>query len=167
MALGGFCCVLVALLVILAGGSVLFRAAVGLANRSVGASRPDYNFPDAERDPWIGYRFIKEPVRGVPEPGFLKGVGAVLVLAFVDFLAGIAVRIMLGVGFDHPHGRTGPDAEACHFIGIVLCFPLGAWIVSSILPTKFSRACLVLLWIYLILLAIGVGIYGLIYMVDI
>jgi hypothetical protein len=161
-ALASLGCGLFAIGLLFSGLSVLFRTGVGLANRAIGASRPDFDAPGDEPDEWIGYRYIKQPVRGIPSPGFGKGLGTVLVLIVVNALAGVAMRITFGVGFEHYGPRSGPDWVACQVMGILFCFPLAAWIVSSILPTSFGRACLVLLTSYLVLAAVGLGLYVLI-----
>jgi hypothetical protein len=169
MAVGAIACwgifVLAGLLV---GGAVIFRAAVTLSNRFLGASpATETDSDDEELDEWIGYRQIKRRLQAIPEPGVGKGILCVLLLAVVGFLTGLLMRFLFGVGpFDDDGFRDGSLVLLSHVFGFVIGFPFLAWILASILPTKFGRACLVLLLSCTILLLIVGGLLGIIYAVS-
>jgi hypothetical protein len=163
----GACCGLFAIACLLAGGSVIFRTAVILANRILGVSPTPELYHEYERlDEWIGYRQIKRPILGIPEPAFSKGMLSILVLVLIDILAGIAVRTVFGVGPFEDYRSGGPSVFMCHMVGLMLCYPLGAWVLSSILPSSFRRACLVLVTTYFLIVALIVGVYGIIWILD-
>jgi hypothetical protein len=169
MAFGAFACwgifVLAGLLV---GGAVILRAAVTLSNRFLGASpASETDSDDEELDEWIGYRHIKRRVQAIPEPGLGKGMFCVFVLAVVGFLTGLLMSFLFGVGpFDDGRFVGGGLMLASLIFGLGIGFPVSAWVLSGILPTKFGRACLVLLLNYAILLLIVGGVLGMIYAVS-
>jgi hypothetical protein len=166
MAFGAFACwgifVFAGLLV---GGAVIFRAAVTLSNRLLGASpTSETDSDDEELDEWIGYRQIERRVHAVLEPGLGKGMFCVFVLAVVGFLIGFLMRVVFGVGpFGDDQFVDAGLKILAHLFGICIGFPVSAWVLTSILPTKFGRACLILLLYYTILLLIVAGVLGIIY----
>lgn len=148
------------------GASVLFRMAVKTVNRLIGASgKSAIERSYEENDEWIGYRYVKPSVAGIPEPSFGKGMLTFLVMMIIDLLAGLPVRIVFGASPFEFHRASDEAIYVCHIMGVVFSFPLVAWILSSILPTSFGRACLILLITYLIYIAAAVVIVIFIYVV--
>lgn len=158
MVLGAVACWFVFVLAsVLVGGAVVVRTATAIVNRILGARRQADD--ELDLDEWIGYRQIKRTVAPIPEPDVWKGATSVLLVAVINFLAGVALREIFGVGpFDEPRQRDDSSVVFWHVMGVLLSFPLGAWVVMSVLPTNFGRACLVLLWCYLIPLILALGI---------
>jgi hypothetical protein len=156
----GACCGIPVLAVLLVGGVVIFRAAVTLSNNFLGASPSELLDPnDEELDEWIGYRQVQRKIQAIPEPGFGMGMLCVLLQSVVGFLSGLLMRLLFGVApFDDDGFATDDMMLVSHVLGLVLSFPLSAWILTSVLPTTFGRACLVLLSNYIILIAIIVGV---------
>jgi hypothetical protein len=160
MALGAIgCWIVFALASLLVGGAVIFRVAVTLSNKCLGASPvAELDHDDNEIDEWIGYRRVRRQTQAIPEPGVGKGMVSVLLLFVVGILADFLMRFLFGVSPFDPVGFEDDDLVIfSHLMGLVICFPLSAWILASILPTKFDRACLVLLWNYMIVLLIVGG----------
>lgn len=155
-------------LFVLVAGAVVFRTAVTLTNRFLGAhSGSEVNPDEDELDEWIGYRQIKQRKEGITEPGLGKGMVCVLVLAVVGFVVGYLMRFVFEVGpFDNDSYRDSGLVLLAHLFGACLSFPLSAWALASILPTKFGRACVVLLLNYAIILAIATGVMGVIYILS-
>ena len=139
-----------------------------LSNRFLGASpASETDSDDEELDEWIGYRQIKRRAQAIPEPGLGKGVLCVIVLILVGFLTGLLMSFLFGVGpFDDGGFVGGGLMLASLIFGLGIGFPVSAWVLSGILPTKFGRACLVLVLNYTILLLIVGGVLGIIYAVS-
>jgi hypothetical protein len=159
------CCsgfVVVAVLIL---GSLLLRAAIALANKLLGTSGGRQYYPDdKELDEWIGYRQIKRksPSAGVPALGLGKGMTCVFLLAIFGFLPGILIRFF----FERDSGYFNDDlALVAHLFGLIIGFPISALVLAGMLPTKFGRACLVLLLSYLIIIAFVGGTYAVLYIV--
>jgi hypothetical protein len=134
---------------------IVLRAAVIVANKCIGslpltATNPD----DEELDEWIGYRHVEQTVDAIPKPGFLKSIGALLGMCAIVFVVSMLLSVYLGLGPFDPTRRRGGNWRIVPFaLGIVVSFPLCGWLLSAILPTKFSRGCLVLLLCYGIVIA--------------
>jgi hypothetical protein len=140
---------------LLVGGAVIVRGAVSISNRSLGANR---RVDDDELDEWIGYRQLHKSVSPIPEPDVWKGASCVLLILLVDFVAGLALRELVGEGpFDGGYHDEGA-LIFWHLLAIILSFPLCAFLIKGVFPTRFPRACLVLMWTYLIPLALAAAI---------
>jgi hypothetical protein len=155
-----FCCSFFVIVLVLFFGSLLLRASIAIANRWQGtSSKTKKNYDEDDLDEWIGYRKFTEPntTQGIPEPGILKGMLAILLLSLAGFLEGIVIWLVFfdASGF---HGRSQNELTrlAAHAIGLVVGFPLSAWFLGKTLPTRFGSACLVLLANYVLLLLIAV-----------
>lgn len=160
MATGAIVCWFLFLLAaVLVGGTVLVRGAVGIANRILGVSSVRRRERDDEElDEWIGYRMIKREVEPIPEPGAGKGMLMVLLIVAIDFLTGLLLRRMFGVGFGRRYGGEDVAAEFIHLIGAVIAIPIVGWALSAVLPTRFGRACLVIVVSYAIVIVIAAAI---------
>lgn len=157
------CCsgfVIVALLVF---GALLFRISITLANWFLGTTpaKPG-RFDDEELDEWIGYRQLKNPTtrgeEGIPETNLGKGMLCVFLILLFELLPGIPMQYLCGA-----HDGDSSDREEmvfAHLLGMIIGFLPTAWVVATILPTRFGRACLVLVLNYLILMALAVGIFA-------
>jgi hypothetical protein len=169
MAFGAIACwgifVLAGLLV---GGAVIFRAAVTLSNKILGASAVSKtDSDDEELDEWIGYRQIKQRVQAIPEPGLGGGMFCVVMLIVVGVLTGLLMSFLFGVGpFNDGRFVGGGLVLASLIFGLGIGFPVSAWVLSGILPTTFGRACLVLVLNYAIIILIVGGVLGIIYAVS-
>jgi hypothetical protein len=146
--------------ILLLGGAVIFRTAVAFVNGCLGVNASSHHHPDdKELDEWIGYRQIKRSVRGIPEPGFGRAIFAVLALFVTVFFAGILIRLLFSVSFFG--GRRMVEGEVLlvgTIGGILISFPVAAWVLAGILRTNFKRACQVLIVNYLTI----VGLIGLV-----
>jgi hypothetical protein len=115
---------------------------------------------DEELDEWIGYRQIKRPTQtvAIPTVGTGKGMMTSLLLAVFGFLPGIPMRYLFDTGY-YRHDYVFP----AHFLGLAISFPVSALVLAGLLPTRFGRACLVLLMSYLILIGLIGGLWIVVY----
>lgn len=157
--LPGLICGLFVIVGLLVFGSIILRAAISLSNKCLGASPAGNYYPeDEELDEWIGYRQIKRPTVGIPTVGIGKGMVSSFLLAVFGFLPGIPMRFLFDVGY-HRHDNDVP----AHILALVFSFPISALVLAGLLPTKFGRACLVLLMAYLIIFGLIGGLWALVY----
>lgn len=156
----------VGILVVLLVGSALLRAAVALANSVIGPVRPK-NKPigwdwDAEEDD-EEFAEYERPVRAIPEPGLAQGMGIV----FLTALAQVALAFVVGIilDLDDFGGRRGdgPMWVFAHLFGLAVGFLVMLAMLCGMLPTTPKRASVATLFFYLLLLALGVGIWLLLF----
>ncbi|MFO0823504.1 MAG: hypothetical protein U0792_10370 [Gemmataceae bacterium] len=163
-------------------GAAILRGAVSLANACLGPDRSktsyyDDEFTDYERRYERPSRRYQETNTGglIPEPGLGYGMVIVLVNAFAQFAVGVVMAIGLmavaggaggGQGFGagkrgFGDGDGGNDAMALmmNLLSIPVGFIVTSGVLTMMLPTSFGRACLVTLFQYLIMIAIGVVIF--------
>jgi biotin transporter BioY len=70
-------------------------------------------------------------------------------------LAGILIRLLYSVSIlDGSHTIENAVLLVCNIGGILISFPVAAWVVASILHTNFKRACQVLIVNYLMILGL-------------
>lgn len=146
VALGGLLCVLVVILpVALWIGSVILRAAVGLTNKVVGGVTPDPTYYDEP----AGYRrYRPDPSElAVPMPSTGRAMCILLFCGVVDFVVRIAIMMAAASG--------GGDGSMAALIALPVSLVVHAVMLSSLLPTTLGRACLVLVFQFLIVLLIG------------
>jgi hypothetical protein len=163
MAFGAIACWFLFLLAsVLTGGAVVFRVAVSLSNKCLGPSHFEELDPDDEElDEWIGYRQVRRQLARIPDPGVAKGILCVLWLGVVGVLTSLLMRLLFGVTPFDEHGVGSHHLiVVSHIFAIVIGFPFSAWVLASILPTSFGRACLVLFWIYALLMCLAVALMG-------
>jgi hypothetical protein len=162
------CCYLFGLAAVLAVGAALFRVAVSLTNKSLGATANSKPLPeDDELDEWIGYRQLRRKSQGIAEPHFGRAVVSLIVLAVINVLTSLLMRLLFGLDPFNERGFTSRDIVfIAQFLALILSLPPGAWVLTSILSTGFARACLVMLYLYGLVLAIIVGIMSILYILS-
>lgn len=152
-ALGMLCCVvLVALPIGLLIGAVILRAAVHFANKVL--PRP----VERDYDEWDDYdRPRRASASAIPDPALGKAMGIVFVRFIVGFVVGAVIGFVMGVGaVGMGGGRPDPGLQVLStLIQLPIGFLINAGILTPMLPTTFPRACLVVLFEYLISIAIG------------
>jgi len=154
----GACCSGIVITALLLFGSIILRYAISLANKCLGTPLGGYYPEDEELDEWIGYRQLKRPVKAIPRPGIWKGMLCAFLLAVFGFIPGIPMSYV----FDFGYRRHDYEVTA-HLCGLVVTFPISALVLAGMLPTRYGRACLVLLMSYLIILALFAGIWVVLY----
>lgn len=161
-ALGVLCVIMVIAIPIgLLIGALILRGGVWLANKCLPQpGRRYYDEDDDYDDDWdddYDRPRIRRGRRGgrtaIPEPPLGKAMGVVFVRFIIGFIVSIPISLALrGVA----GGR--PDASAqivASLIQLPIGFLINAGVLTPMLPTTFPRACLVVLFEYLIALAIG------------
>jgi hypothetical protein len=159
--LPGLVCSLIVIAGLLVFGAIVLRVAISLSNKCLGASPGGNYYPeDEELDEWIGYRQIKRPTPKVeiPTVGIGKGMISTFLLAAFGFLPGIPMRYHFDTGY-YRHDFVVPS----YILGLAFGFPISALVLAGLLPTKFGRACLVLLMAYLIIFGLIGGLWAVVY----
>lgn len=140
-AIAGMLCAGVAIFVVcLLIGAVILRAACALYNKMAG------------------------PDKRVPEPGFGKAMGIMVVALIVNVVAGGVLGLLLAGG----GAAAGADQRSMQVLVNLISLPLGFLTMTGMstvmLPTSFGRALFVTLIQYAIMFAIaiivGVVIFG-------
>ena len=147
MGLGGIACfgLAVGFFVVLLIGSVILRAAVSIANRSVGPVKakvvdpfPDWDWDDELED---------EPRRSgeaIPEPGLAKGMMITSTIAVLTAFIGVMLRVLTE---DLAEAMFGGDDEVVQIIALVVVTTpfsfAGATLLLVAMPTTFWRSALV------------------------
>lgn len=162
--MGALVCVLIFVIPLgLLLGAALLLAAIGLANKVVGdaSTRSSYDFDDdVDDEDWDDLPKRRRGGRGrqsgaIPAPPLLTAMGIVLVVGIVNFLAGIPIRMAFGL---EPLGGDAPEDAQTALAAAIVSIPVGflvmAGLLQMMLPTTFPRACLVVLFEYLIMIAI-------------
>jgi hypothetical protein len=154
-AIGAVICVLIfALPIGLLIGAVILRGGVSFANKCLpkGSDHDDGDWDDEDDD---------RPVRrrakaGIPEPGLGKAMGIVFVNFIVGTIVSIPISLVMGVGLGNMNG--GKEDPAMSILASLVQMPIGfllaAGVRTGMLPTSFARACLVVLFEYLIVIAV-------------
>ncbi len=157
----GFVCimVIVAIPIGLMIGAALLMGAVALANKCLPPPRnryDDYDDYDDDYDDWEEERPRRSRRRiaktAIPAPTF----GRAVVIVLVNALVGFVINLVLA-GFMAAGGLAQNPAAALLMQGfqLVLGFLVAASVLTQMLPTTFPRACLVVLFQYLIMFAIA------------
>lgn len=145
-------------LVLLFVGAALLRAAVALANRSIGPVKSDEPIGwdwDADEDD-------EDPIPAdggpaVPEPSNWLGMR----ILFLGLLVHLALVVVLQVLLlEVLEVRRGVESVPGALLGLALGFLALSGIVAGLLPTTYKRAALVTLYAYLIVGAIAVFVVG-------
>ena len=165
-AIGMMICVLVVALPIgLLIGAVILRAGVSFANKCLPreAERDDdwddgYDDADEDDDRPRRRRSRRRAPAAIPEPALGKAVGIVLVNAIIGFIISIPINLALGLGAVNAGGGRGDPTMSiiASLIQLPIGFLVNAAVLTSMLPTTFPRACLVVLFEYLIVIGICV-----------
>jgi hypothetical protein len=139
-------------------GAAILRGGVHFANKCIPSDRDRYY----DDDEWDDYDRPKRRRRGssaaIPEPSIGKAMGIVFVNFIINFVVSIPISIVLGVGMGaRGAGREDPAMSLiASLIQLPISFLVAAGVRTMMLPTSFPRACLVVLFEYLIVLAICV-----------
>jgi hypothetical protein len=156
---------LIAVLVVLFVGSALLRAAVALANKTIGPIRPSasvlWDWEAAEEDE--EYARPRRGAPAMPEPGIGQGMLIVFLAGLIQLAVTVAVRIVLDLDIerDLDRGEVLLFAAFSTLVG----FGVLAGMTASMLPTTGRRAALAALFFYLIVLALAALIMSLLYAV--
>lgn len=153
----GFVCVgaLIGLTIGVLIGALILRAAVWCTNKCLPQPQPHYrddDYDDRDDDDDFDRPVRRRPRRAttaIPEPDF----GRACLIVFVNFI------IQLGIGFvlGFMAGAAGVGLDGIQVIQIlsyVIGFFISAAVCTAMLPTSFGRACLVVLFQYLIAIVI-------------
>lgn len=152
--------VLVVLPILLLIGSTILRGGVSFANKTLPKDQPRryrYDEDDEEEEydeGWDAYDRPKGRPKGdavIPEPGLGKGMGIVLVAGIAQTVLGLVSGFVM-----EEVDREPVLAVVVGLIVLAVWFCISAGIRAGMLPTTFARACLVLLYEFLIVLAIAV-----------
>jgi hypothetical protein len=137
-------------------GALILRAAVWLANKCLPQPRARYYDEDDYEDEWDSYDRPRRTRRGggraaIPEPT----LGRAMLIVFVVWIANVVVGFMMGF----VAGAGGLVRNQAGMVGLQGCslvinFLIAASILTPMLPTTFPRACLVVLFQFLIGLVI-------------
>jgi hypothetical protein len=156
-AIGVLLCVLVVALPLgLLIGAVILRAAVSFANKCL--PQPTSRYYDDDDDDWeTEYR--PRPRRGsgaraIPEPGMGQAMLIVFVNGIVGFVVSIPINVAMGVGLAGAGGNDPAAQIIASLIQLPIGFLINAGVLTAMLPTTFPRACLVVVFEYLIVIAI-------------
>ena len=164
MAVLGIPLILIGVLVVLFIGSALLRAAVALANKTIGPVRPSpsvlWDWDAAEEDDDDHGR----PRRGaeaMPEPGIAQGMLIVMLAGLVQAVVTVAARILFDLDTDID------DGEVLVFIAFSTLVGFGTMtgMIASMLPTTGKRAALAALFYHLIAIAVVALVVGVIFVV--
>jgi len=159
--LGIICVVLLIVIPIgLMIGALILRAAVWLANKCLTAPVSRYDDDEEEYDDdWDEYdrparrRGRRNNSTAIPEPSF----GWAMLIVFVNWIVNAGVGFVMGVAAGGAGLARDPGAmlvlQGC---SLVVNFFISAGLLTAMLPTTFPRACLVVLFQFLIALAIAV-----------
>ncbi|QJW97129.1 hypothetical protein [Frigoriglobus tundricola] len=158
--IGVLICVMVFFLPIgLLLAAVILRGGVSLANKCLPRlserTTGDWDEDEDEDD-------YERPVRRraaalIPEPGVGKAMGIVFTNFIIGVIASIPISVAMGVGLGNMNGGQGDPVMSllASLVQLPIGFLIAAGIRAGMLPTSFARACLVVLFEYLIVLVIG------------
>jgi hypothetical protein len=157
---------LIAVLVVLFVGATLLRAAVALANTTIGPVKLnasiawDWEAADDDDD----LEELTRKSRAIPEPGLGQGMAILLVAGIIHF---VIVFVLENVFVRDRDGHRGDLDEwgPPYLLGTALGFAVTTTMVASMLPTTGKRASLATFFFYLICVAVVALIWGVIYFV--
>lgn len=153
-----WCGLVVFLPIVVPVGAVVFRAAVGLANRVLGQ-------PPADRDPGYegdDYVLPRERASVIPVPGFGRAAGITAAVFLVSVAAVVALSVL--------ERNSGQDRDESRIVfggvSLATAFLVQSGLLTLLLPTTFPRACLVatcasLLSVPVVLVVGGLALVGL------
>jgi len=141
-------------------GAVILRGGVSFANKCLPqpSARSTRDWDEDEDEDEDDY---ERPVRRrttalIPEPGVGKAMGIVFLNFIIGMIASIPISIVTGIGLGNMNG--GRQAPAMHILASLVQLSIGFLVAAGVragwLPTSFARACLVVLFEYLIVFVI-------------
>lgn len=141
-----FCCgILVAIPIGFLIGSLILRAAVWISNKILGPRQESFDEDEYEdEEEYTGSRR-----RSIPQPTIGQGMMVVLLYAIINFGAQMMVKAAM-IGAAAPALVRGGVEILAALIGMPISFLVMAWMCTALLPTSFGRACLVVLFYFLI-----------------
>jgi hypothetical protein len=148
---------LIVIPVVLLVAALILRAAVWLANKCL--PQPGRRYYDEEDydDEWESYDRPRRTRRGgrtaIPEPSLGWAVVIVIVNGVVQFVINFMIGFVAGAGGLANNQGAMIGLQGC---SLVLNFFISAGVLTSMLPTTFPRACLVVLFQFLIGLVIAI-----------
>jgi hypothetical protein len=151
----------IALLLFLWFGAMILRAAIGFANKRGGPSLEPNDTADDDDD-WGDYPLPGKEERSpgaILMPGIGRGMWMLLVIVIVNVIVGAAIQMVMS-SEPGPRHRGGlfDDADfLARLATIPASFLVTAGLLAAMLPTRFSRGCLVALFFYLICIGIAIG----------
>lgn len=152
---GILCVLLFVLPVVLAIGALILWLAILLANMVLGRLpeiRDESGYDDSDDD---RPRRSRWSAGAVPLPRFGKTMGIV----FVKGIVGFVVQKSLEYGVGEALKDELPPLQfliAFQAVAMPIGFLVNAGMLSAMIPTTFGRSCLVVLFEYLILIAIAI-----------
>jgi len=145
-------------------GAMILRAAISLANKRIGPPPEPASFVEDEDD-WGDYPLPGERQEGssgaIPAPSIGGGMMMMMGIVIVNVVVGAAIHIVMGEERGPRRGGGGllDDADFLAAVATVpASFLVTAGLLAAMLPTRFSRSCLVTLFYYLICIGIAIGI---------
>jgi hypothetical protein len=155
---------IIVVLVLLLVGSALLRAAVSLANRTIGPISVKNKILDWD---WDAEDDDDDLVEGrselaIPEPGLGQGMAII----FLSALVNLAISFVLVNALDR-RWHSGDVAEllAVHLLGVFAGYVAMLGFLAGMLPTRPGRAALAALFFYLILIALAALIFALLFLI--
>jgi hypothetical protein len=143
---------LVAFPIVLLIGAAILRGGVSFANKCI-PRHVDRDY-DEEWDDYDRPQRRRRTSAAIPEPAVGKAMGIV----FVNFIIGMAVSVPINIAMGVGVGARGGGDPMVGLIASLIQLPIGFLIAvgvrTTMLPTTFPRACLVVVFEYLIVLAI-------------
>jgi hypothetical protein len=141
----------------LAIGALILLAAIWLANKCLPQPRSRRRYYDDDDD-YYEWDAPRRHRRGgtstaVPVPSFGQAMLIVFVNWIVNFGVGFVIGFVLGAA---GAAKNQGGMVLVQAISLAVGFVVSATILSGMLPTSFGRACLVVLFQYLIAIAIAI-----------
>ena len=140
-------------------GAAILMGAVALANMCLPKPRDRYYEYDDEYDDDRPVRYRDRRNRSgaaIPPPSIGHAVLIVIVNGLISFVAGLVIGVMGEV----VGGAQDPATMiVVQLFNVVLGFLITASVLTSMLPTTFPRACLVVVFQYVIVIGIALIIF--------
>lgn len=159
--LAGMCVgFIVFFLIALSIGALILMGAVWIANKCLPqpASRHYIDDYDDYEDDWEYERPRRRQRSGspaIPPPNF----GWAMLIVFVNAVAGVIVSVPINLALGVGMAGMGNKDPMMGLLSSLIQLPIGFFILAGLatamLPTSFLRACLVVLFYYLIIFAIS------------
>jgi hypothetical protein len=150
------CCVfLFAIPIGLLIGAAILRGAVSLANKCLPKqpARENDGWGDDVRS-WDDYDRPRAPAL-IPEPSMGKAMGIVFVIFIIGIIISIPINIAFGLGAANMGMRPGQQDPLMSLLASLVQLPISflvnAGVLTGMLPTSFPRACLVVLFQFLVI----------------
>jgi hypothetical protein len=150
--------------VVLLVASTLFRAAVALANSTIGPVKPNpslaWDWEAAEDDE--EYKELGRKLKAIPEPGLGQGMLIMLVVGAVQLVVSFVLTALFELD---RRGRRDELEEVLPpiLLDVAVGFVVLTGLAASMMPTTARRAALAAFYFYVIAVALVALIFGLLY----